>query len=129
MNLKLLALSGVVLLACGCERKVVVEKEHRHESDSATESPPTPAAAPAPVAAAAPDAPPQYYEEGSTYNGTVVVEPSDVSDYVSVNGGWYFWHPNLNIWVRANHPSDWHPPQNVRVYHNWNEHPMSRRGR
>ena len=57
MNLKLLALSGVVLLACGCERPGLSWKKSTGTRVIPPPESPRPAAAPAPVAAAAPDAP------------------------------------------------------------------------
>ncbi len=70
---------------------------------------------------------PQFVEEGTTYNGTVVVAPASISDYVFINGGWYYWHPGLNIWVHAAHDRDWHPGASVHVYSHWSDHPQYRR--
>jgi len=84
-----------------------------------TQPPPVVVQQPAPV----------VYEEGAVVNGVVIVEPAGVSDYVLINGGWYYWHPGLGVWVHARRAADWHPPETVHVYHSWAEHPLYGRGR
>ena len=66
---------------------------------------------------------PVFVEEGVKIGGVVVASPGAV-DYVSINGGWYYWHPGVHQWVHAHHPDNWAPPRGVHVYHSWDEHPM-----
>lgn len=112
-------LVGLMLLAslAGCEGVVVVDRPHYRR-------PPPVVYEPAPVVY---QAAPAYVEEGAYVNGAVVVPPAYIDGYVSINGGWYYWHPGFHAWVHA-HPSyGWHPDAHVRVYHDWSEHPMYHR--
>jgi hypothetical protein len=67
---------------------------------------------------------PVIVEEGAMVGGVVVVAPALVSDYVSIGGGWYYWHPGLRCWVHAHRSRDWHPAASAHIYHSWGEHPM-----
>jgi hypothetical protein len=72
---------------------------------------------------------PTAYDEGATYNGAVIVEPPGVTDYVQNDGGYFYWHPTLNVWVHARREASWHPKEGAHVYHSFAEHPAFRRGR
>lgn len=77
--------------------------------------------APAPVVVAAA---PVFVEEGARVGGVVVAAPVGVSEYVFINGGWYYYHPGMRQWVHAHHPGNWRPPANVHVYYKWEDHPQ-----
>ena len=65
-----------------------------------------------------------YVEEGSIYNGAIVLFPITVYelDYVCVNDNWYYYHPELKVWVHTYRDKNWQP-RFGHVYHSWIEHP------
>jgi hypothetical protein len=152
MNVKPLALAVVALGLVGCDGAVFVGRPHPRREVVVYREPgpvyrPGPAAvvvtpAPGPVYAPAPGvvyapapgpvyaAAPVTYEEGAVVNGVVVVEPQGVTDYVFMNGGYYYWHPGLGIWVHARRDAGWRPGGGIHVYGSFAEHPAYRgRGR
>jgi len=124
MNAKVLAfvtIPGSLILLSGCGGVVYVGRPHPRTVVVAEPAPvvyqqPTVVVQPAPT----------YVEEGGVFGGVVVAAPASVDDYVFVNGGWYYWHPGLRVWVHANRPGGWHPGPNVHVYASWGEHPVYR---
>jgi hypothetical protein len=121
-SVMVLALAALLATA-GCDER----RESQPQAAAPSAAPPAPAPAgfaqPAPVVV---QAAPQYVEEGATVNGVVVVQQPVTDGYVLVNGGWYYWHPTLQVWVHAQRPAEWHPQPDARVYHAWAEHPKFR---
>jgi hypothetical protein len=108
----LVAAGGVAIFVAGCTISFI--------PPVAVSGPPVAVAGDVPVIAV----------EGGVYQGVEVVPPVEIAtcDWVLVDGGWNYWHPELGVWVHADRPGGWHP-DHYRSLNNWGERSRDHRDR